>query len=166
MTDNINVVPETAADESADSSNFIGYIDQLEDLVVQAKGSPFSNRCSIEREDLLVLVANLRESLPEEIRQARWVLSQANKLLEEARREATNIISQAESRMAKMIDEHEITRQASARATQTVAAANQQAEQIRDGVLYYCHQCLDEVEDRLATVLVQIQKDKQELSAG
>ena len=42
MTDNINVVPETAADESADSSNFIGYIDQLEDLVVQAKGSPFS----------------------------------------------------------------------------------------------------------------------------
>ena len=65
--------------------------------------------------------------------------------------------------MAAMIDENEITQQARLIAKQTVDSANRSAVQIREGAIEYARQHLDSLEDRLAGLLLAIQKDLQNL---
>jgi vacuolar-type H+-ATPase subunit H len=138
-------------------------INRLEDVVLQAKSVPFSNNCILDREEVLVLIGLLRDNLPAEILQARWLLDQNHQVVLEARREAETLIRQAERRVANMINEHEVTLQARQRASQTVDSANRSAAQIRAGALAYANKRLTVLEEQLTSILVMIQKNKKEL---
>ena len=84
-------------------------LERLENTVEEARSVPFSSKCMMDREELLYMVRMIRESLPEELERARWVLQQNHQLINEARREAEAVIRDAEVQMAAMIDEHEVT---------------------------------------------------------
>jgi hypothetical protein len=61
-------------------------IQHLEDLVRDAKSMPLSSSALLNREELLELVEELKVALPEEIKQARWVVKDREELLSKARR--------------------------------------------------------------------------------
>ena len=138
-------------------------IDRLESSVVSARGLPFSDNCVVDREEMLVLITMIRDNLPAELKQARWLLEQNRQLISEARKEAESIMREAESRMTTMIDEHEITQQARQQADITLENANQAARQIRNGAMDYARKRLCDVEDELTQMLVTIQRNKKEL---
>lgn len=138
-------------------------LDRMENNVLQAKQIPFSNNCMIEREEMLIMIGMLRDNLPVEIKQAKWLLEQNRQLIAESRREADQIIRQAENRMSAMLDEHEITKQAREYAEQTVEQAKGSADKIREGAIKYAEKRLADVEEQLTSVLVQIQKNRSEL---
>ncbi|MBP7402564.1 MAG: ATPase [Clostridia bacterium] len=145
-------------------SDLFEMLDKLEATVSHARSLPFSDSCLVDREEVLVLISLIRDSLPAEIQQAKWLLGQNRQLVAEARKEAENIVREAETRMTAMIDEHEITLQARQAAAHTIETANQSARQIRNGALDYAKRLLTGVEDNLTGVLVTIQKNKKELS--
>ncbi len=157
---------DNTAQERADAvdSDLFDLLDKLESGVHHARSLPFSDSCLVDREEMLVLISLIRESLPAEIQQAKWLLSQNRQLVAEARKEAENIVREAETRMTAMIDEHEITLQARQAAAHTIETANQSARQIRNGALEYAKKLLSGVEDSLTGVLVTIQKNKKELN--
>ena len=124
---------------------------------------PFSDNCLVDREEMLVLIGMIRESLPAELKQAKWLLEQNRQLIAEARKEAENIMREAESRMASMINEHEITQQARQQAGQTIEAANHSARQIRAGAMEYARKRLSDLEEQLTEMLVMIQRNKKDL---
>jgi len=138
-------------------------LDRLENSIHSARSLPFSDSCLVDREEMVVLIGMIRESLPPELKQAKWLLEQNRQLIAEARKEAENIMREAESRMASMIDEHEVTVQARQQAAQTVEAANNSARQIRSGAIEYARKRLSDLEEQLTTMLVTIQKNKKEL---
>ena len=138
-------------------------IDRLESSVVSARGLPFSDNCVVDREEMLVLITMIRDNLPSELKQARWLLDQNRQLISEARKEAESIMREAESRMTAMIDEHEITQQARQQADITLENANQAARQIRNGAMEYARKRLSDVEEQLTQMLVTIQRNKKEL---
>ena len=138
-------------------------LDHLENSVVTARALPFSDSCLVDREEMLVLIGMIRESLPSELKQAKWLLEQNRQLIAEARKEAENIMREAESRMSGMIDEHEITVQARNQAAQTIEAANNSARQIRAGAMEYARKRLSDLEEQLTEMLVMIQKNKKDL---
>ncbi len=138
-------------------------IERLENCVTTARSVPFSDNCLVDREEMLVLLGMIRESLPPELKQAKWLLEQNRQLIAEARKEAENIIRDAESRMSSMIDEHEITVQARQQAGQTIEAANGSARQIRAGAIEYARKRLADLEEQLTEMLIMIQKNKKEL---
>jgi hypothetical protein len=138
-------------------------LDRLENSVVTARSMPFSDNCLVDREEMLVLIGMIRDSLPAELKQAKWLLEQNRQLIAEARKEAENIIREAETRMASMINEHEITQLARQQAGITVEAANSSARQIRAGALEYAKKRLNDLEEQLTEMLVVIQKNKKEL---
>lgn len=138
-------------------------IDRLESSVVSARGLPFSDNCVVDREEMLVLITMIRDNLPAELKQARWLLEQNRQLISEARKEAESIMREAESRMTAMIDEHEITQQARQQADITLENANQAARQIRNGAMEYARKRLNDVEEQLTQMLVTIQRNKKEL---
>lgn len=138
-------------------------INRLEQAIATARSVPLSNNCRVDREEMMVLISMIRDNLPAELKQARWLLEQNRQLIAEARKEAENMIREAESRMAAMIDEHEITQQARQQAAQTIEAANSSARQIRTGAIEYARKKLDDLEEQLTGMLVMIQKNMQEL---
>jgi cell division septum initiation protein DivIVA len=138
-------------------------INRLEQAIATARSVPFSSNCMMDREEMMVLISMIRDNLPAELKQARWLLEQNRQLIAEARKEAENMIREAESRMADMIDEHEITLQARQQAAQTIEAANSSARQIRAGAIEYARKKLDDLEEQLTGMLVMIQKNMQEL---
>lgn len=146
-----------------DEQDLFELLDRLENHIVQAKPVPFSNKVWVEPEEMQIIISMLRDNLPVEIKQARWLLEQNRQMTADARREADQIVRQAENRMAAMLDEHEITRQAREYAEQTVERAKGSAEQIRQGAIRYAEERLGEVEDELTEILVQVQKNRAEL---
>ena len=153
--------PAGAAEMS--ENDLYDLIDRIESTVADAKNVPFTANVMVDKEEMLILIGMLRDNLPNDIKQARWLLDQNRQVVAEARKDADNIIRQAEKRVATMIDEHEVTMQAREMAAQTVEKANASAHQIRQGALDYANKRLTELEDQLTSMLVTLQKNKKEL---
>ncbi len=144
-------------------ADLIELLDQLTETVRMAKGIPFSDNCMVDREDLLYWINQIREHLPQEIHQARWLLEQNRQVVASARQKAESILRETEQRSAIMINEHEITLRAREMAQATIEQANQAAWQMRVASVDYARQRLTDVENQLTEVLVKIQKNKKEL---
>lgn len=136
---------------------------KLEETLHAARKVPLSDQCMVDREEILFLLDLLREQLPEELRQAKWLLQQNRQLIAEARKEAESILHDAEIKMSRMIDEHEITQQAKIEAQRIVDDANTQSRQIQTSTMDYVRNNLDDLEDQLTEMLVYIQKNKKDL---
>jgi len=160
---NVNNTSNNAVPNNSES-DFYELIDRLEISVDQARSFPFTDNCIVDREELLILISMIRENLPNEIKQAKWLLDQNRQLIAEARKEAESIMREAESRMTTMIDEHEITQKAKLQAGQTIENANVSAAQIRKKSMDYAKKKLSDLEEQLTEMLVTIQKHKKELN--
>jgi hemerythrin-like domain-containing protein len=138
-------------------------LDRLETELIDARAVPFSDRCMVEREEMLFLVRMIREGLPEEFERAKWVLQQNRQLINQARREADTIMRDAEAQMARMIDEHEITQQALNNASIMIEDATRQSADIRAAAIEYAHEMMSNLEDHLTDILVNITRNKKSL---
>ena len=87
-------------------------LETLEDILERSKTIPFSNKGVIDKEELLEIIKEIRLKLPDELKQAKWVKEERQRILVEAQKEADDIVKEAENRIISMIDEHEITRKA------------------------------------------------------
>lgn len=154
---------ESIRQGKSNETDLIELLDQLTQTVRQAKGIPFSDNCIVDREDVLYWVTQIRENLPEEIHQARWLLEQNRQVVASARQKAESILRETEQRSAIMINEHEITLRAREMAQATIEQANQAAWQMRIASTDYARARLTEVENQLTEVLVKVQKNKKEL---
>jgi len=154
---------ESIRQGKSNETDLIELLDQLTQTVRQAKGIPFSDNCIVDREDVLYWITQIRENLPEEIHQARWLLEQNRQVVASARQKAESILRETEQRSAIMINEHEITLRAREMAQATIEQANQAAWQMRVASTDYARARLTEVENQLTEVLVKVQKNKKEL---
>src|SRR5881392_242440 len=67
-------------------------IDKLDDLVHNAKAVPLTDQVRIDREEIYDILDQMRATIPEEIKQARWIVKvaerQAQEIIDDARRQA------------------------------------------------------------------------------
>ena len=138
-------------------------LERLEVELIDARSLPFSDKCLVEREEMLFLVRMIREGLPEELERAKWVLQQNRQLINQARREADTIMRDAEVQMARMIDEHEVTQQALNNASVMIEDASRQGAEIRAAAIDYAHEMMTNLENHLTDILVNITRNKKSL---
>src|SRR5205085_2604188 len=100
-------------------------------MIKEAKSMPLSASALLNREELLEIVSGMKESLPEEIKQARWVVKDREELLAKARRDADELNEKARAEQALMLSEKEVVLEAQAEAERIVGDARTQARQIR-----------------------------------
>jgi hypothetical protein len=65
--------------------DLIERIDELQVLIEEAKAVPLSSSAVVNRDELLDLLAQLKEQVPDEIRQARWLTRDRDELVDRAR---------------------------------------------------------------------------------
>ena len=117
-------------------------IDKLDDLVHNAKAVPLTDQVRIDREEIYDILDQMRATIPEEIKQARWIVKERQEMLAEAKREAERIIKEARDEQGRLISEEEIVKQAERQAEDIIDEARRQARETRlemedwaDGIL-------------------------------
>jgi F0F1-type ATP synthase membrane subunit b/b' len=108
-----------------------GQIQQLEDMVKEAKSMPLSSSALLNRDELLELVEQMKTSLPEEVKQARWVVRDREELLAKARRDAEKIVEDARAEQLRMATREEIVQRAKQESERIVAEAGEEARKMR-----------------------------------
>src|SRR5512142_1125607 len=61
-------------------------IDKLDDLVHNAKAVPLTDQVRIDREEIYDILDQMRATIPEEIKQARWIVKERQEMLAGPRR--------------------------------------------------------------------------------
>ena len=138
-------------------------IDMLEDVVEKSMAIPFMGRAIVDREELLDLIQEIRLNLPGDLKQAKWVKEERQRILDEASKEAESIVKNAEEKMAGLIDDHEITQKAYAQANEIVAAAQNNARELRLGTKQYADDVMASLEARIEKLATIVRENRKEL---
>jgi vacuolar-type H+-ATPase subunit H len=141
----------------------LSILETLEDIIEKSVSVPFSGRCLVDREEVLEIIKEMRLKLPDDLKQAKWVKEERQKILMEAQREADNVVKEAENKIASLVDEHEITKQAYDQANEIISNAQKNAKEIRLGTREYADSILDKVEGILKEAVEVVQADRSEL---
>ena len=108
-------------------------LETLEEILENSRSVPFSNKGIVDKEEMLDLIKEIRIKMPDELKQAKWVKEERQRILVEAQKEADGIVKEAENRIIAMIDEHEITRKAYDQKTEIIETANEMSREISKG---------------------------------
>ncbi len=138
-------------------------LENIEDILEKSKGVPFSSKVLVDKEEILEQISDLRLKLPEELKQAKWVKEERQRILVEAQKEADDIVKEAENRIISMIDEHEITKKAYEKKAEIIETANEMSREISKGTKDYADNVLNGIEVALQEALKIIQNNRNEL---
>ena len=138
-------------------------LETLEEALESSKTIPFSGKSVVDKEEFLDIIKEIRIKLPDELKQAKWVKEERERILEEAGKEADDIVKEAENRIISMIDEHEITRKACEQKVQIIETANEMSREISKGTKDYADNLLEKIEVVLEEALKTVQNNRKEL---
>jgi hypothetical protein len=134
-------------------------LDELELALAEARPMPLSASVLVSRETLTQLVAEIRELLPTELRQARWVLREREKVLNEAEQTAQRLIADAEQECLRLTGETEVVRAAEREAKRVSREAQDQSRTMR-------LEAEDYIDAQLARFELVLQKTLKTVEAG
>lgn len=139
---------------------------RVADLVGNARPMPLSASVMINRDEVLELVEEALQRLPEELRQARWLLRERDEFLAKVQREGDDILDAARVRAERMVQRTEVVRAAEARARKTIDDAEAEARRLRHEAEDYCDQKLAQFEIVLDRTLKTVQAGRVRLTAA
>lgn len=140
-------------------------LEGLRELVVTARSMPLSNSAIVNRDEALEYLDDIVSRLPEEVRQARWLLKEREEFLERAHREADEILAAARSRAEGMVQRTEVVKEAQRLARAIRDQAEAEARQIRNQAEDYVDNKLANFEMTLERTLQVVQKGRRRLQA-
>src|SRR5215211_3459724 len=134
-----------------------GVLDELEAIVQDASGVPMSKgRAVVDRSDLLVMLDELRGSLPPELAEA-----------ESLRRECGATVAAAEEEAQRhadaMVPETELVRRTQRRAGEVIDGAERYAEEVSGGSEVYRDRVMGQLENWFQDSLISVEESRQEL---
>lgn len=136
---------------------------QLQDTIDQARPAPLSTAVKIDRDMALDLLDQAIERLPDELRNARWLLKEREEFLARTHREADEILAAARGQAERMVQRSEVLRSAEAKARRIVEVARTDAGRIRNECDDYCDQRLAKLEAVLERSLGVIAEGRERL---
>jgi len=142
-----------------------GLVRRALDAVNSAKAMPLSASVLISREEVAGLLSSALEHLPDELRQARWLLREREEFLAEQAREAESLMEEVRVQAERMVSRTEIVRQANQVAQRILDDANEDARRMRHEAEDYCDQKLAGMEIVLERITRTVQSGREKLAA-
>jgi hypothetical protein len=131
-------------------------VDRLEMLVSQGWRLPFTSNVVIQEDAFLDIIDQMRVSIPEEVKQAKRISAERERLLVQAQEEADRLMSLAQDQAVTLADDHEIVKAAYLRAEEIVAQAHTSAEGVRNEADVYVMEALSNLEEQLMRLLTTV----------
>lgn len=134
-------------------------IDRLNLLVSGARTIPLSNRVMVDKDELLRLMQQLEQSIPNDLQQARQLLAVEQQIIDESRRQADDTTKEANQKARTTVDS------ANSQAQATLADANSRASETMRTATDQANAMVADARNRANAVLADAQTRAQQMVA-
>ena len=121
-------------------------IDKLDDQIHNAKPVPLTDQVRVDKEEVYDILDQMRATIPEEIKQARW------------------IVKEARDEQSRLSSDQEIVKQAERQAEDIVEEARMREREIRLGAEDYADDILNTLEVNLQKFTAAVQRGRDRLA--
>jgi len=140
-------------------------VDRLEDLLKKSSTVPFSRNRMIDERALASIIDQMRIAVPDEIRQARRITTESERVLSQAEDAAKQVQIEAQQSAALLLSQQSIVQAAHDEAERIIDAAREHQAQLMAEADDHCLQVLSALEDELKSLLTSTRKGVRNLSA-
>ncbi|KQX69571.1 hypothetical protein [Angustibacter sp. Root456] len=139
-------------------------LDEITQYVEDARAMPMSASALVNRVELLGLLDELRELLPEELHHADLLLSDREAVVEQGRAQAEQLLAEAQTEHDRLVEQTEVVRAARERAAEVQQHAQAEATRLLEEADDYVDRKLGEFEVALDKLSQQVQRGREHLS--
>lgn len=141
-------------------------ISALYDMVQDARALPLgADKCILERDKVLDMLDEIIAQLPTELKQARTIVESRNELIGQARREAENMIRQAQDQVTRMVAEEAIYQEAKRQCQEMVLQTKTRMADLRKASNDYMDDALRRTEEAVALSLEDVRDTRAKFKA-
>ncbi len=139
-------------------------LDELTQLVELARAVPMSASALVNRAEVLAVLDEIRELLPEELHHADVLLADRESLIAQGRVQADELISAGQAKHDRLVNATEVVRGAKTRATELIEQAQVQADRLLADADDYVDRKFGEFEVALGKISHQVQRGRSHLA--
>src|SRR5579871_1580129 len=138
-------------------------IDKLDDLVHNAKTVPLTDQVRVDSDEIYEIIDQMRATIPEEIKQARWIVKERQEMLAEAKREVDRLLAEAREQAVREASQTEIVKIAERQAEDIIDDARRQAREMRLEMEDWADNNLASLEVNLERFLTAVKRGRERL---
>jgi vacuolar-type H+-ATPase subunit H len=139
-------------------------IEQLEDAVEQGKKMPFTAKVMVDEDQFLEILENIKSVIPHEIQQANKVLTERDRLIEDAREESMRLMNNAKKQADQMVDETDVLQRAQEYADDLIKKAQTYSRDVKMSALKYSDELMRNLEIKLEATFKALRTSREELA--
>ena len=141
-------------------------LDELYDILDKGWVMPLSGgKVFVDGEDIKQLLEEIRDVIPDEIRQAKAIVDERDQIISQAQHEADTIIRVADEKAKAMVNQDEIVRQAQAKANDLIMQGQNKFREMRKASNDYVDDIMRRTDEALAETLSELRKTRQNIKA-
>ena len=134
--------------------NMEDIIGALYDVVQDARAMPLAaDKCILERDQVLDMLDEILAQMPGELKQARTIVESRNELVSQARREAENIMRQAQDQARAMVTKESVYVEAQRASEELMAQTQNKLAQLQKACNDYVDDALRRTEETVTQAL-------------
>jgi cell division septum initiation protein DivIVA len=165
-------IPEEGSTEGGPSSggerhgvmDVLVLIEKLDDLVHNARPVPLTDQVRVDKEEIHDILDEMRATISEEVKQARWMVKEREEMLTEAKGEAARIVAEAGDWQERLLST--VATNAERAADDIIADARARERQMRLGAQDYANEILDTLEVELSKFSAAVQRGRDRLTGS
>ncbi|HEX2274454.1 MAG TPA: hypothetical protein VHG90_11335 [Acidimicrobiales bacterium] len=154
------------AERSTDHADAELLLRRVLDLVNAAPKMPLSSTVRLEKDEVVELLEEAVNRLPDELRQARWLLKERDEYLAKVQREADEILAAARERAERIVQRTELVREAQRLSRRIMEESQEEARRLRHEAEDYCDQKLAAFEIVLERTMKTVQAGREKLQVA
>jgi cell division septum initiation protein DivIVA len=152
-------------------------VDRLENLVSNSKRMPLVNQIILKEADLLAIIEQMRSSIPGEIKQARRIIQEKDRLLAQAQSDASMMLARSKEETERVMTREGLLKVAEERSQDMLRRATDQAqgivrraethtEQMQIEADSYASETLRNLREHLLNVEMEIERTVMSIERG
>ncbi|MDR3599188.1 MAG: ATPase [Desulfosporosinus sp.] len=144
-------------------SDILSLLIEVEEIVDHGPKIPMTGKVLVDDTVIFELLDRVRAALPEELSNAKWVLKERERILNEAQVEAQRLMERGKNYVDKMAVENEVVKQAQIYGEDIVRQAQTFAHDVKIGAVQYADEMLQHLEQSLYETLQSLRKNREQL---
>lgn len=141
-------------------------ITTLYDMIQDARSMPLSSdKCILEREKALDLLDELSAQMPSELKQSRTIVESRNELISQARREAEEIIRQAQQQAQQLVTREAVYQEAKRQGEDMILQAQNRTRELRRVSYDFMDNAMRRVEEAIGQSLTEVRDTRTKFHA-
>jgi len=136
-------------------------ISALYTMIQDARALPLgADKCILERDKVLDMLDEIIAQLPSELKQSRIIVESRNELIGQARREAENLVRQAQQKAAELVAQEAIYLEAKRQCKELYENTQARIEQLKQASNAYMDDALRRTEEAIAQSLGEVRETR------